>query len=251
MKQVNGLYQERTYRNLVDAGELSTFRVVVQETDLQVHADRKLVTETRELVLEQRGYVEAYIKAHPEFLTTLAPWRQMGPAAKIVSDMVQAGTRTGVGPMAAIAGAISENVGRGLLTYSDQIIVENGGDIFIKADRPVTIGIYAGSSPLSMQVGIQLKSENKPMAVCTSSGTLGHSLSLGRAHAVSVVADSCALADAAATSIGNLVQSEADISTGIAAGQTIAEIAGIVIIAGSKIGVWGDLEIVPISNPSK
>ena len=243
------MYQERKYRNLIDTGELSNFRVVVQETDLQVHADRKLVTETRELVLEQRGYVEAYIKAHPEFLTTLTPWRQTGPAAKIVSDMVQAGIRAGVGPMAAIAGAISENVGWGLLTYSDQIIVENGGDIFIKADRPVTVGIYAGTSPLSMQVGILVKCENKPTAVCTSSGTLGHSLSLGRAHAVSVVADSCALADAAATSIGNLVQSEADISTGIAVGQKIAEIAGIVIIAGQKIGAWGDLEIVPINNP--
>ena len=249
MAQVTRLYQERTYRNLIDTGELSIFRVVVQETDLQVHADRKLVTETRDLVLEQRGYVEAYIKAYPAFLTTLAPWRQTGPAAKIVSDMIQAGAKAGVGPMAAIAGAISENVGWGLLAHSHQIIVENGGDVFIKADRPVTVGIFAGSSPLSMQVGIQLNCVNKPTAVCTSSGTLGHSLSLGRAHAVSVVADSCALADAAATSIGNLVQAEADINTGIAAGQRIAEIAGIVIIAGQKIGAWGDLEIVPISNP--
>jgi hypothetical protein len=200
-------------------------------------------------VLEQRAYVEAYIKAYPDFMTTLDPWRQAGPAAKIVSDMIQAGAMAGVGPMAAIAGAISENVGRGLLTHSDQIIVENGGDVFIQADRPVTVGIFAGSSPLSMQVGIQLSCVNKPTAVCTSSGTLGHSLSLGKADAVCVVADSCALADAAATSIGNLIQSEADINTAIAAGQRIAEIAGIVIIAGEKIGVWGDLEIVSINNP--
>ncbi|MCP4630685.1 MAG: UPF0280 family protein [bacterium] len=245
------MYQERTYRNLIDTGDLATFRVVVQETDLQVHADRKLVAETRELVLEQRGYVEAYIKVFPDFMTTLNPWRQAGPTAKIVSDMIEAGAKAGVGPMAAIAGAVSENVGRGLLTYSDQIIVENGGDVYIKTDRPVTVGIFAGSSPLSMQVGIQLSCVNKPTAVCTSSGTLGHSLSFGKADAVSVVADSCALADAAATSIGNLIQSEADIKTAIATGQRIAEITGIVIIAGQKIGAWGDLEIVPIHNPPK
>jgi ApbE superfamily uncharacterized protein (UPF0280 family) len=233
---------------LIDAKKLTTFQIVVQETDLMVHADRKLVAETRELVLEERGYVEAYIKAYPDFLTTLNPWRQRGPAARIISDMIQAGARAGVGPMAAVAGAIAENVGRGLLKSSGQVIVENGGDVFIKADSPVTVGIFAGSSPLSMKIGLQLNGANKPTAVCTSSGTLGHSLSFGQANAVCVVADSCALADAAATSIGNLVQSEADIDTAIAAGQRIADIAGIVIIAGQKIGVWGDLDIIPLNG---
>ena len=114
--------------------------------------------------------------------------------------MIRAGTVAGVGPMAAIAGAIAENVGRGLLEFADQVIVENGGDVFIKTRRPVTVGIYAGSSPLSMQIGMRLDSKKAPLAVCTSSGTLGHSLSLGRADAVCAVADSCALADAAATS---------------------------------------------------
>ena len=68
------MYPERSYRNLVNTEKLTTFQVVVKETDLLVHAARKLVAETRELVLEHRGYVEAYIKAHPDFLTTLQPW---------------------------------------------------------------------------------------------------------------------------------------------------------------------------------
>ena len=243
------MYQERTYRKLVSTEKLTTFQVVVKETDLLVHAAGKLMPETRELVLEHRGYVEAYIKAYPEFMTTLDPWRHAGPAPNIISDMINAGARAGVGPMAAIAGAIAENVGLGLLDFTDQVIVENGGDVFIKTNTPVTVGIFAGSSPLSMQVGIRLNCEKKAAAVCTSSGTLGHSLSLGLADAVCVVADSCALADAAATATGNLIQSPADINDAIAAGQRIAEITGIVIIAGEKIGVWGDLEIVPINNP--
>ena len=243
------MHQERTYRNLVDTEKLKTFQVVVQETDLLVHAAGKLMQETRELVLEHRGYVEAYIKSYPDFMTTLNPWRHAGPTPNIISDMINAGARAGVGPMAAIAGAIAENVGLGLLDFTDQVILENGGDLFIKINTPVTVGIYAGGSPLSMKVGLQLNCEKKPTAVCTSSGTLGHSLSLGKADAVCVVAESCALADAAATSIGNLIQSEADINVAIATGRRITEIAGVVIIVGEKIGAWGDLEIVPLNNP--
>lgn len=244
----NLLFQERTYRKLVNTEKLTTFQVVVQETDLLVHAEKRLVQETRQLVLEHRGYVEAHIKAYPQFMTALDPWRQMGPAPNIISDMINAGAKAGVGPMAAIAGAIAESVGRGLLDLTDQVIVENGGDVFIKTNTPVTVGIFAGSSPLSMQVGLQLSDEKKPTAVCTSSGTLGHSLSLGAADAVCVIADSCALADAAATSIGNLIQSEADINSAMAAGRRIPEISGMVIITGEKIGAWGDLEIVPLLN---
>lgn len=243
------MYQDRTYRKLLSTEKLTTFQVVVKETDLLVHAETRLVAQTRELVLEHRGYVEAYIKAYPDFMTTLHPWRHQGPAPNIISDMIKAAANAGVGPMAAIADAIAESVGRGLLNCTDQVIVENGGDVFIKTNTPVTVGIFAGSSPLSMQVGIQLNCAKKPAAVCTSSGTLGHSLSLGKADAVCVVADSCALADAAATSIGNLIHSSADINNAIADGQRIAEIAGIVIIAGEKIGAWGDLEIVPLINP--
>jgi ApbE superfamily uncharacterized protein (UPF0280 family) len=163
--------------------------------------------------------------------------------------MINAGAKAGVGPMAAVAGAIAETVGLGLLDLTDQVIVENGGDVFIKTNTPVTVGIFAGRSPLSMQVGLQLNCEKKPTAACTSSGTLGHSLSLGKADAVCVVADSCALADAAATSIGNLIQSEADINAAMAAGRRIPEISGMVIISGEKIGAWGDLEIVPLIKP--
>jgi ApbE superfamily uncharacterized protein (UPF0280 family) len=242
------LQQKRTYRKLVSTEKLTPFQVVVQETDLLVHAETRLEAETRELVLEHRGYVEAYIKAYPDFMTTLDPWRHEGPAPNIISDMITAGVNAAVGPMAAIAGAIAENVGRGLLEFTDQVMVENGGDVFIKTNTPVTVGIFAGASPLSMRVGIQLSCEKKPVAVCTSSGTLGHSLSLGQADAVCVVADSCALADAAATSIGNLIQSEADINNAIAAGQKIAEIAGIVIVVGKKIGAWGELELIRLEK---
>ena len=227
---------------------MTTFRVVVKETDLLVHAAKKLSAEAREAVLEQRGYIEAFIKTHPDFLSSLIPWRFDRPAPQIIADMVSAGENAGVGPMAAVAGAVAEHVGRGLLGFTDQVIVENGGDLYIKTDAPVTVGILAGRSPLSMRLGIRLRCEQQPAGVCTSSGTVGHSLSFGKADAVCVIADSCAVADAAATAVGNLVQSSAGINDAITAGRQIKRLSGIVIIAGEKIGMWGDLEVVPLSS---
>jgi len=162
--------------------------------------------------------------------------------------MAIAGQEAGVGPMAAVAGGIAGMVGKNLLKYTDEIIVENGGDVFVRTNVPVTIGIFAGDSPLSMRLGLAVASADHPMAVCTSSGTIGHSMSMGRADAVCVVAESCPLADAAATSIGNHVNSKADIQDAIDFGNKIDGISGIVIIKNDGIGMWGDLDVVPFQG---
>ena len=244
------MHQERTYRNLIDSSELIPYRVVVKETDLMVYSETKLVNETKELVLEQRGYVEAFINSHPEFATALVPWPYDGPAPGIIVNMLNAARNAGVGPMAAIAGAIAEQVGHGLLNRTNQVMVENGGDVYIKMSSSVTVGIFAGKSPLSLRVGLRLKTDLKPQAVCTSSGSIGHSLSFGKADAVCVVADSCANADAAATAIGNLIKSPADIENAIKAGRNMGELIGIVVILGEKMGMWGDLEVVSLKGQS-
>lgn len=237
--------QKRSYRNLVLKDNLMDFRVTVKETDLFVQARKPLEGITRELILEHRGYIENYIKRHPEFARTLKPWRVQGPEAMIINDMALAGEKAGVGPMAAVAGAIAEHVGSGLLKHSDEVVVENGGDVFLRLDNPVTIGIFAGASPLSLRMGLCVESR-KPISICTSSGTVGHSLSLGKADAVCVVSDSCSLADAAATSIGNRVTSKTDIQAAIDFGKHIEGVRGIVVIIGNDIGIWGDLKVVPL-----
>lgn len=239
-------YQERTYRNCVHRNGLISFNVTVKETDLQIWAATALEKAAIRYVLTYRGYIEAYIQSHPSFLKALTPWRMPGPAPHIISDMVQAALKSGVGPMAAVAGSLAEHVGRSLLTESNEIIVENGGDIFLKIEQAATIGIFAGNSPLSMRLGIRCQADPQPFAVCTSSGTVGHSLSLGKADAVCTLCASCALADAAATAIGNLVHGPADIQNAIAFGKSIEGLTGIVVIIGDKIGLWGDLEIVPL-----
>jgi len=238
------MYQKRSYRNLTARENLVSFRVAVKETDLFVHAAKPLEEITRELILKHRGVIEAYIKRHPEFVKTLKPWRISEPAPNIINHMVSAGENAGVGPMAAVAGAIAEHVGIDLLIHTDEVVVENGGDIFFKTNGPVTIGIFAGKSPISLGMGLRVDPGEKPLSVCTSSGTVGHSLSLGKADAVCVVSGSCSLADAAATSIGNQITSKAHIGSAIDFGKNIKGVDGIVVIMGNKIGMWGELEIV-------
>lgn len=230
---------------------LVSFGVTVRETDLWICADQVFESEARTHVLKIRGYIEAYIRDHPYFLKTLTPWGIDAPAPAIVREMTEAGGRAGVGPMAAVAGAVAESVGRELLKSSREVIVENGGDIFMKLDRPLTYAILAGKSTLSMQFGIRIDSPGAPVALCTSSATIGHSLSLGKADAVCVVSHSGAIADAAATAIGNHVLSEKTIQSAIEFGACIHGVDGIVVIKGDKAGFWGNADIVPLRDPRR
>lgn len=239
-------HEQRFYRNLVRTAELVSFNVVVKETDLCIHAVKDLTKAAREFVLQQRGYLENYIEQHPEFVEALRPWRTPGPVPHIIGDMVRAGQSAGVGPMAAVAGAIAERVGRALLRCSTEVVVENGGDVFLSTGQSAVVGIYAGSSPLSLRVGVKFGGGNRPISICTSSATVGHSLSMGGADAVSVVSENCALADAVATSTGNRVHTKSDIQKAIAYGKQIDGVQGLVIILDDQIGLWGDLELVPL-----
>ncbi|WP_372679988.1 UPF0280 family protein [Desulfosarcina sp.] len=239
---------ERTYRQRVRRVGLRSFRVVCQETDLMVQADRLLDDEAREQVLVCRGQIDGYIKRYPAFAVTLEPWREQAFAPEIVREMIAAGTAAGVGPMAAVAGAVAESVGRRLLDFSRDVVVENGGDVFIKTKGPVVAGLFAGRSPLSMKLGLNVADSGDGIALCTSSGTVGHSLSAGSADAVCVVSHSCALADAAATAIGNRIRSAKQIKAGIAFGQQIAGVMGVVVVAGREMGVWGQVELVPLKG---
>ena len=241
-------YRERNYRQRVCATDLFSFQVVCQETDLMIQADRLLEVEARERLLACRGHIEGYLLQYPDFATTLVPWKKPSVAPDIVRKMIDAGSAAGVGPMAAVAGAVAETVGRELRNFSRQVVVENGGDVFLKTDRPVVAGLFAGNSPLSMKMGIKVPDTCDGMGLCTSSGTVGHSLSAGSADAVCVVSHSCALADAAATAIGNRIRSPRDIKLAIAFGKRIAGVLGIVVVAGREMGAWGQIELVPLKG---
>ena len=240
-------YHKRNYRQAVSAGDMVSSFVRVKETDLHILAAENIEAEAYHFVHRYRNQLENYITAHPDFLTALVPLEHDPLAPAIVKAMLKAGTAANVGPMAAVAGAVAECVGLDLIKVSPEIIVENGGDIFIHAARELKISIFAGDSPLSLKIGLELPSKSTPRAVCTSSGTIGHSLSAGRADAVSVLSSSCALADAVATAVANRVRTPKEIQKAIEWGRRIPGVEGLLVILGEDLGAWGQVKIVPLS----
>jgi len=237
------VYQPRTYRHWVKDKDLVSFNVVVKETDLYIRATTNLKRKALRLVVKYRDALERYIERHPSFLTSLEPIAVGDDAPHIVTEMAEAATKAGVGPMASVAGAIAEFVGSQLLAFSPEIIIENGGDIYLRSLKKRLIGIYAGKSPLTGKLGLEIDRQDTPMGICTSSGTVGHSLSFGKADAVVVLSQSATLADAAATAIGNLIIQPSDIPGGIEFAQSIDGLKGVVIIKDDKVGLWGEVKI--------
>ncbi len=247
-------YRLRHYRSRVHDGPLAGFQARARETDLHVRmapegrSIEALRERTLELILKYRGHIEDHIASDPAFARALSPVAPPAFCPRIIREMIHAGQAAGVGPMAAVAGAMAEAVGRDLLAESAVVTVENGGDVFLKTDGPATLAVFAGRSPFSMKIGVRVEPGDSPMGVCTSSGTVGHSLSMGRADAACVLSRSCSLADAVATAAGNLVQSRRDIEKALAFTRKIPSVMGALIILGDAMGAWGALEVTPLSG---
>jgi hypothetical protein len=239
-------YEERTYRKHINPYGLNTFTIIVKETDLLISASCNLEQNAQNAVLDARFKIEEYITSHPYFLTSLSPVPYDSSAPDIIMKMLGASSAAGVGPMASVAGAVAEYVGRELLKHCDEVIVENGGDIFLNVNRDITVSIFAGKSSLSNRIGLKLSPAKMPIGICTSSGTVGPSLSFGTADAVTIISSSAIIADAAATAVGNLVKSSADIQKAIDAGKQIPQVEGILIIKDDQLGVWGNVNLVSL-----
>lgn len=235
-----------SYRKLFHGKNIEYFRAAVKQTDLQIGADRNLYDQAISLINICRKQIENHIKNNPDFLTSLTPLSCTRNSPYIVKKMCSASYKAGVGPMAAVAGAISEIVGTNLLKYSNEIIIENGGDIFIKSNIQRTISIYAGDSPLSKKLGLIVEPDSTPLGICTSSGKIGHSLNFGNADAVVIVSKNTALADATATAAANIVKTDKDINIAIDFAKKIDGVTGMIIIIDDKLGIWGDIKILPI-----
>src|SRR5690606_10040057 len=121
------------------------FRVAVGETDLWLEASRECRAEAEKSVRRLRRQLRAYISRYPAFLSTLEPWSGDPEAPELVQRMIAAAAKTGVGPMAAVAGAIAEMLGRDLLAAGiDDFFIENGGDLFFTRVKSRLIAVYAG-----------------------------------------------------------------------------------------------------------
>jgi ApbE superfamily uncharacterized protein (UPF0280 family) len=219
-------------------------KISIEETNINLITD----LEKHKLyyyILTIRQELKNYIFRHEDFLLSLEPVL-VEDAPLIVKMMARAGRKAEVGPMAAVAGSIAQLsmlylVGEG----AKKAIVDNGGDVSLKTNEDVVMGLYAGNSSLSGQLGFKIKHEKTPMGICTSSGTVGHSISFGRADSVTVFAEEASTADALATSIANEVLGKIDsdaVGNGLARAEELRPyLKGVLIIVGESAGIVGKI----------
>ena len=196
------------------------------------------------ILIRERLLLENYILKHPEFLTSYEPLEVEEDAPRVVKLMARAGKNADVGPMAAVAGSISQVIVEDLSNYRCRnIISNNGGDIALRTSKDVVVGLYAGDSPISGKVGFKIDEDrgSKGYGVCTSSGTVGHSVSFGNADAVVVFAEESSIADGAATSIGNFAVGppEEAINKCLERAECIEGIDGVFVVVGEYAGKVG------------
>lgn len=243
-------YQPRLYREVMGNSRWTSFRSSWRETDLWVAMDREHYSReaeryTMDRILFYRRILEEHIALHPEFRDSLSPVVAPGGVHPIIKEMSDAALAAGTGPMSAVAGAMAEYICRDLMAEfgAEEVIIENGGDIFLKLEAPATVAVYAGDSPLSEKIALQPVPEDTPLALCCSSGTVGHSLSFGMADACMIACRNGAMADACATAFCNSVKSADMVHEVTEKALKIPEILSVVIIAGDKVGLGGSVEI--------
>lgn len=193
-------------------------------------------------IVRQRKILEDYIQKQPEFKNSLKPIELLPDAPEAARRMAHAATMVGVGPMAAVAGAMAQlGAEAGLKAGAEEAIVDNGGDIYLQSAAPIVIGLYSGGSEKLNQLAFELRPEDTPVSVCSSSGKMGHSMSLGQCDLATVVAKDAALADAAATQAANLVSRVEDVEAALNRIAAIEGIDGILIVKDGHVGLVGKL----------
>lgn len=244
------IFEERTYRSQFNTSRFTGFEINYLETDVWIGINpSSFKTEMKDIAFSKikslREKLDAYIKSEPFFQKSLKPFQPSEHAPLEAKEMALAAGKTGTGPMAAVAGLFAREVGREFMQNFrvEEMIIENGGDIFALLNKEMLLSVFAGSSPLSNRIGLAIPEEMGEFGICTSAGTVGPSLSYGKADAVVVICKDVLLADAFATAFGNKVKSPNDVEKVIHMSEKYPEIISMLIICEDQIGIRGDFEI--------
>jgi len=232
------------YRNRIKYKERYNWRITYKYSDLLVSCNKDVSFRLERLIKEIYDLLESCIKKEPVFEKSLIPLKLKEYYPPIIRRMCREAAIFNVGPMATIAGAVCDYIASGLESYCRRLIIENGGDIFIKSDRDIDIGVYLKNKYFADKIYLRIKAGDTPCGICSSSGMFGHSLSLGRSDLVVVLAKSTISADGAATSIANKINTPGDIDTTITDYKNVKDIMGILVIKDDKLGVWGNIELI-------
>ena len=236
------MYEERLYRQHITSN--FGIEVTYQESDLYISTDKKIsVSSAREIVKKYYNQISAYIKENPLFQSSLSPAKPNEKDPDIIKEMAKCSQITGIGPFSSVAGAIAQFVGKELLEFANEVVVENGGDIFLMVTKNKKIGVHIGGDFKYPPLTINLGKRNSPFGVASSSSSFGDSLSFGKADLVTVIADSAIIADGFATSIANCVKKKDDIPKIFDTHKKNKYINGLLIAFEGNIHLWGQIEL--------
>ena len=239
-------YRERSYRSRFSSDERRWFCVKFLESDLSIGVDSgsyraSMEADTYAMLVDLRRQMDAYLLMDPAYKAALTPYDAGLEAPNILKEMSRVSHKTGIGPMSAVAGAVAKKVAEFLGTQ--EVIVENGGDIYAQAASDMDISVFAGQSPLSEKIGLHIPAAEFPLGICTSSGTVGPSLSLGRADAVMIVCKDVLLADSYATAMANRIKTVNDLQSVIDRISDIPEILGAIAVKDDRMAITGRFEL--------
>ncbi len=229
----------------------------LKETFVWITADEKKYIEiAKEEIKQRRKELERFARWNPYFLVTLESYRieeaEVGSDSdrernkdkipEIVIRMIESAGKFGIGPMSAVAGTLAEFAVEAMRDAgATHAMVDNGGDVALICDREVLVGIYAGESPFSDRIALKINPSSSLLGICTSSGTVGHSISFGTADAATVISNSASLSDAAATALCNSVTDAHSISKAFHSINHVEGIGGALIIYKDKLATWGKI----------
>lgn len=230
-------------RNISTAGKYS-YRLAYKYTDLYITSDAVISGKLREPLIRFYEQLKKVIRENKGFRESLYPLKTDRSWPAPVRDMCRSAALFGVGPMAAVAGAVCDSIAREVSDECSFLMIENGGDVYIKSANTVKASLFTGSRYFPEILGISIGSGSTPCGLCSSSGMMGHSLSLGKSDLVTVVSESAAMADAAATAIANAVSTKPDIDRTIKKYIRYSQVKGLIILKDDRLAIWGDLQLV-------
>ena len=234
----------RIYRNYSQKKEYK-FNITYKESDLYIICDKNLKKDAFITLLKYRNIIENHIRLFPEFLTSLKPLKIPDiEIPEIIKEMYFASKYANVGPFASVAGAISEFVGRKLKEKCNEILIENGGDLYLNGKKDRIVGIWTLKN---YKLGLKIKGDELPLSICSSSSKIGHSLSFGNVDLVTVIAKNGAFSDAMATSICNKIKNTNDIDEVLKKIEINEILRGVIIIYKNKIGFKGKLNFIKLN----
>jgi ApbE superfamily uncharacterized protein (UPF0280 family) len=243
-------YKDRTYRRRFCSDRWQSSVVKYKETDVWIGVDKtsfrsEISESTTQIIRSLRDTMDVYLNQDPFYVLSLTPYDAQEHAPPIAKRMSEISHKVNVGPMATVAGAFAAHIAQELKNRFEieEIIVENGGDIYVDIQNDIDVCIFAGESPLSEKIGLHIEAKESPLGICTSSGTVGPSLSFGKADAVMIVCKDALLADGYATAFANRIQTIDDVDPVLNLIACEKDILSALIVKDDKMGIIGQFEL--------